>query len=188
MLGSDGALRAVRVQHMELVADTDGTPRPKARDSFEEVPVELVFKAIGYRGIPVPGVPFDQKKGIVPNQDGRVLDKVGGAAIDGHYVSGWCKRGPTGLIGTNSLDAKATVDAMRQDFAAGTRLAPTRTDVTETLRARGIDAVTWADWQRLDAWELAEGQKRGKLRHKLPSIDSAMRVVRDLRGGSSAQA
>jgi ferredoxin--NADP+ reductase len=188
LLGEHGNLQAVRVQHMELVADTDGTPRPKARDSFEEVPVDLVFKAIGYRGIPVPGVPFDQKKGIVPNLDGRVLDKVGGSALVGHYAAGWCKRGPTGLIGTNSLDAKATVDAMREDFAQGARLAPTRTDIADTLRARGVDAVTWADWQRLDAWELAEGQKRGKLRHKLPSIEAVMLVLRDLRAGASAQA
>jgi ferredoxin/flavodoxin---NADP+ reductase len=188
LLGGNGTLRAIRVQHMQLVADADGTPRPKARDSFEDVPVDLVFKAIGYRGVPVPGVPFDQKKGIVPNLDGRVLQEIGGPLIVGQYVSGWCKRGPTGLIGTNSLDAKATVEAMRQDFAAGTRLTPQAGDITETLEVRGIDAVTWADWQRLDAWERSEGEKRGKLRHKLPSNDETMRVIRELRGDSSTQA
>jgi ferredoxin--NADP+ reductase len=172
---------------MALAADADGTPRPKALDKFEDLPADLVFKAIGYRGVPLPSVPFDDKKGIVPNTDGRVLDKAGGAPVAGHYVAGWCKRGPTGLIGTNSLDAKATVEAMLQDRAAGKLLACRGGDVAELLEARSIDAVTWADWQRLDAWELAEGQKRGKLRHKLSSIDEMMRVVRELRGATVAR-
>jgi len=187
LLGDAGRVSAVRVQHMTLVADTDGTPRPKALDSFEDLPADLVFKAIGYRGIPLPGVPFDDRKGIVPNTDGRVLDKVGGTPLVGHYVAGWCKRGPTGLIGTNSLDAKATVEAMTQDRAAGRLLANGGGDVAETLAARSVDAVTWEDWQRLDAWELAEGQKRGKLRHKLSAIDEMMKVVRELRGATVAR-
>ncbi len=180
--GESGRLRSVRVQHMELVADADGTPRPKATGKTEDIRVDLLFKAIGYRGVPCPGVPFDDKKGIVPNVDGRVVEKVGGAVRPGHYTAGWCKRGPTGLIGTNSLDAKATVDAMKADRAAGSMLAPTATDVTTLLRARGIDSVSWADWQRLDAWEVAQGQKVGKLREKLVSIDEMMQRIRALRG------
>jgi ferredoxin--NADP+ reductase len=145
-----------------------------------------VFKAIGYRGIPVQGVPFDDKKGIVPNVDGRVVEQPGGPVRVGHFVAGWCKRGPTGLIGTNSLDAKATVAAMATDHAEGKQLDPAHDDITALFGERGIDAVTWQDWQQLDAWELAEGLKRSKLRHKLASVDELMRVVRELRaaGGS----
>ncbi len=181
VIGKDGRVTAVRVQHMELVADTDGTPRPKATGRFEDIPVDLLFKAIGYRGIPCPGVPYEDKKGIVPNVDGRVTEKVGGALRVGHYAAGWCKRGPTGLIGTNSLDAKATVDAMKADHADGNTLKPTRGDLLPTLTARGIDTVSWADWQRLDAWELQQGQARGRLRHKLSSTDEMMRQIKALR-------
>lgn len=181
LLGENGNLRAVRVQHMQLVADADGTPRPKATGTTEDLRVDLLFKAIGYRGIPCPGVPFDDKKGIVPNVDGRVVEQVGGAVRTGHFVAGWCKRGPTGLIGTNSLDAKATVEAMKADRAAGRLLTPSQRDVTELLRARGLDPVSWADWQRLDAYEVEAGQKVGKLRSKLITVDEMMRKVRELR-------
>ena len=180
--GQGGQLQAVRVQHMELTADTDGTPRPKAKGTFEELPVDLLFKAIGYRGVPCPGVPFDDKKGIVPNVDGRVVEKVGGPVRVGHYAAGWCKRGPTGLIGTNSLDAKATVEAMKADRADGRVLASKGGDLVAALQARGVDVVSWADWQRLDAWEVQQGQARGKLRHKLTSVEEMMQQIRALRG------
>jgi ferredoxin--NADP+ reductase len=182
LLGKDGKLTGVRVQHMELVAEADGTPRPKAKGTTEDIAVDLLFKAIGYRGVPCPGVPFDDKKGIVPNVDGRVTEKAGGAVRTGHYASGWCKRGPTGLIGTNSLDAKATVESMKADRDAGRMLQPTKGDLLPALAARGVDAVTWADWQRLDAWEVQQGQARGKLRHKLVDAAEMMRQVRALRG------
>ncbi len=183
-LTGDRRLRAVQVEHMQLVADSDGTPRPQPSGSREELAVDLVFKAIGYRGVPVAGVPFEEKKGIVPNVDGRVVEKVGGAVRPGHYVAGWCKRGPTGLIGTNSLDAKATVEAMLADRQAGAMLRAGSTDVTTLLQARRIDAVGWDDWQRLDAWEQEQGRARGKLRHKLPSVEQLLQVVHELRAAA----
>jgi ferredoxin--NADP+ reductase len=182
--GSNGRLRSVRVQHMSLVADTDGTPRPKPRDSFEELQVDLLFKAIGYRGVPCPGVPFDDKKGIVPNVEGRVTEKAGGPVVKGQYVAGWCKRGPTGLIGTNSLDAKATVDKMKADHGDGLTLQPAQTDIRALLNEREIDSVSWADWQRLDAWEQEKGRQQGKLRQKIASVDEMMRVVHELRASA----
>ncbi|MFO1030940.1 MAG: FAD-dependent oxidoreductase [Planctomycetota bacterium] len=180
-----GRLQRIRIEHMQLVADSDGTPRPKARGTHEELAVDLVFKAIGYRGVPVPGVPFDDKKGIVPNVDGRVVEKPGGAVRQGHYAVGWCKRGPTGLIGTNSLDAKATVEAMKADFAAGQTLQPRQADFQKLLAARSIDAVDWQDWQRLDAWELQQGQARGRLRHKLVGVDEMLAQIRALRSAAA---
>jgi len=184
LLGEDGHLQTVRVQHMQLVADADGTPRPKPRGTSEDLRADLLFKAIGYRGVPLPGVPFDERKGIVPNVDGRVVEQAGGPVRVGHYVAGWCKRGPTGLIGTNSLDAKATVEAMLADRTAGKALTAAGQDVAELLQSRRVDAVSWADWQRLDAWEQEQGQRRGKLRHKLPSVEQLMQVVRELRGAT----
>ncbi|MCA8965616.1 MAG: FAD-dependent oxidoreductase [Planctomycetes bacterium] len=180
--GPDGRLSGVRIQHMELVAGDDGTPRPKAIDRYEDLQVDLLFKAIGYKGLPVPGVPHEPKKGIVPNDAGRVLEQPGGAVVTGQYVVGWCKRGPTGLIGTNSPDAKATVEQMLADREGDRHLQPTRDDLGPLLHERGVFVVDWSDWQRLDAWEQKAGAERGQLRHKLPSIDEMLTVIRELRG------
>lgn len=181
ILGEDGRVKSVRVENMELHLDDTGTPRPKPKGTFEDVGCDLLFKAIGYRGEPCPGVPFDERKGIVPNADGRVLTEPGGSVVVGQYVAGWCKRGPTGLIGTNSPDAKATVEAMKADRDAGSTLSPDLPDIAARLEELGVDAVSWSDWQRLDGWELEEGRKRDKLRHKLASVDEMMRVIRELR-------
>ena len=180
--GEQGRLRGITLQHMELVADDSGTPRPRPRGTTEPLPVDLLFKAIGYKGVPVPGVPYESKQGIVPNVDGRVVEAQGGPVRVGHYAAGWCKRGPTGLIGTNSLDAKATVEAMVQDHATGALLRPGGNDIAALLRQRGVDAVSWADWQRLDAWELGEGQRLGKLRQKLVDTAAMLERIRELRG------
>ena len=179
--GEDGKLTGVTVEHMKLQADDSGTPRPRATGTSEEVKVDLLFKAIGYRGEPVAGVPFEERKGIVPNVGGRVVEQVGGPERVGHYAAGWCKRGPTGLIGTNSLDAKDTVVAMKADHAEGKLLAPEKDDIAAVLTARGVDAVTWADWQRLDEWERQQGESRNKLRHKLASTEELMSVITELR-------
>ncbi|MFM1871393.1 MAG: hypothetical protein RL398_815, partial [Planctomycetota bacterium] len=179
-----GKLAGVRLQRMQLVAGDDGQPRPKPVEAFEELQVDLLFKAIGYKGVPVPGVPYEPKKGIVPNRDGRVLDKDGGELSTGQYAVGWCKRGPTGLIGTNSPDSKATVEAMLADKAAGAHLRPSADDLPERLQAAGSDLVTWQDWERLDVWERSEGEKRGRLRHKLPSNEETLRTIRMLRNAA----
>ena len=179
--GAGNKLDGVTVGHMQLQADDSGTPRPKPTGTDERLDVDLLFKAIGYRGEPVPGVPFEDRKGIVPNVDGRVVEQLGGDVRPGHYCAGWCKRGPTGLIGTNSLDAKDTVKAMLADHAAGVAQQPTAGDVAALLAERSVDAVTWEDWQRLDEWERQQGEHRGKLRHKLASVEELMNVVVELR-------
>lgn len=179
--GKDGKLTSVSIDHMQLQADDTGTPRPRPTGENEQVPVDLLFKAIGYRGEPVPGVPFEERKGIVPNDAGRVVEQLGGDVRVGHYAAGWCKRGPTGLIGTNSLDAKDTVVGMLADYEAKKLLSPTKDDIAPLLAERSIDAVTWADWQRLDEWERKEGESRGKLRHKLASTEELMAVIAELR-------
>jgi len=185
LTGKSGHVTGVRLQHAVLEADASGTPRPKNIDRYEDVAAQLVFEAIGYRGVPLPGVPFDQSKGIIPNADGRVLDAPGGKVVTGHYVVGWSKRGPTGLIGTNSPDSKATVEVMKQDLETGSLLTPGKDDVVEALRTRKIDFVSWQDWQRLDAWEQGEGKVRGKVRHKMAAVDELMTAIRELRGQPS---
>jgi hypothetical protein len=93
--------------------------------------------------------------------------RAGGPVRVGHYAVGWCKRGPTGLIGTNSLDAKATVESMKTDRAGGRTLQPAQADICRACRRAASTPCRGQDWQRLDAWELQQGQARGKLRHKL---------------------
>ncbi len=184
VLGADGHVRALRLQKSELYLDDSGTPRPASIDTFVELEVQLVFKAIGYRGVPVPGVPYDERRGIVPNDAGRVLHSPGGDPVPMQYVVGWAKRGPTGLIGTNSADSKATVEAMKSDLAE--RRAPAlspdeATAMPDLLRGRGIDFVSYADWRALDRWETEQGVARGKVRYKLNSVTEMMNVVRELR-------
>jgi ferredoxin--NADP+ reductase len=174
----------VRVEHNELLAGADGAPRPRGTGENEELPVDLVFKAVGYRGNPLEGVPFDERSGIFPNADGRIVD-AGGAPAPGLYVVGWAKRGPSGLIGTNAADSQATVAAMLADASARTAPADAAKDpaaIEALLRERGVDFVSWADWQRLDQDEVAHGETSGKVRLKYTDLESMMKAVRALRG------
>ena len=96
---------------------------------------------------------------------------------------GWAKRGPTGLVGTNSPDSKATIELLLEDLRDGKTMQPAPQCGTEaTLRNKGIDFVSWSDWLQLDAHERSEGEARGKARHKEPSTEALMRAVRALRG------
>jgi ferredoxin--NADP+ reductase len=180
--GEGGRVRRILLRRCELVADESGTPRAKPTERTFTLDVDLVFKAIGYRGVPVPGVPFDERKGIVPNQDGRVLQAPGGARVPGQYVVGWAKRGPTGLIGTNSPDSKATVEKIVEDLPQlPARALPPREQLDALLRQRGVDFVSYADWQRLDRWEQEQGKPLGRARCKLTSVDELMQRIRALR-------
>jgi ferredoxin--NADP+ reductase len=189
VLGKDGRVCGLRLQHSELVRDADGTPRPRGLDRFSTVEVQLVFKAIGYRGVAVPGVPFDERRGVIPNADGRVTETTGGPVVPMQYVVGWAKRGPTGLIGTNSPDSQDTVRRMLEDVV-GRSAAPLpgadRDRVPALLAARGVDAVTFADWRRLDAWELEQGKAKGRCRHKCDDVAEMMAVIRELRAKDCA--
>ncbi|MEQ1632008.1 MAG: NADP oxidoreductase [Planctomycetota bacterium] len=178
----NGRVAAVKLQHAVLEPDRDGTPRPKPIDRFTTLEVDLVLKAVGYRGVPLPGLAFDDKKGIVANEDGRVLTTANGETRTGHYVVGWAKRGPTGLVGTNSPDSKATVECMLQDLRQDRMLAAAGTDMEEHLQKKKVDFTSWQDWRRLDAHEQKEGAARGKVRHKESSIEALMDTVRSLRG------
>ena len=180
--GEAGRVRAVKLQHARLEPDAEGTPRATPIDRFTTLEVDLVLKAVGYRGVPLPGLAFDERRGIVANQDGRVLERAGGAVRKGHYVVGWAKRGPTGLVGTNSPDSRATVELLLADARAGATLAPLpQDDVERALRAKHVDFVTWQDWQRLDAHERTRGAASGRARLKDASVETLMDTVRALR-------
>ncbi|MBF6325015.1 FAD-dependent oxidoreductase [Nocardia cyriacigeorgica] len=118
ILGPD-QVSGIEVVRNELVTDADGNVRAVATDQTERLDAGLVLTSVGYRGVPLPGLPFDERAGVIPNLDGRVLDQPGGSVLSGTYVTGWIKRGPTGFIGTNKSCAQQTVQQLADDFNAG---------------------------------------------------------------------
>ncbi|WP_372787874.1 FAD-dependent oxidoreductase [Paraconexibacter sp.] len=154
----DGHVRGVRIENNEIVARSDGSLAARGTGETEEVPAQLVFRSIGYRGQPVAGIPFDDDRGLIRNDGGRVVDENGAPHV-GEYVSGWIKRGPSGVIGTNKKDAQDTVDKILEDAAAGRLNAPVRDDIEELIAERCENAVSWAGWQAIDAVETAAGAR-----------------------------
>lgn len=179
--GEGGGVCRVRIERSELYEDDRGTPRPRGLDQFDEEEVQLVFRAVGYRGVPIAGVPFNEDWGTIPHAEGRVLTCEGGEPCPGHYVVGWAKRGPTGLIGTNSADSKATVESMVAD--ASSLPSAEKGDINTLLADRSVDFVSWTDWQNLDRHETEMGESKGKVRDKLISIEAMMDVIGSMRDG-----
>ena len=131
---------------------------------YETLPVQMVLRSVGYRGVALPDVPFDEKRGVIPNDEGRVQGRVG------EYTAGWIKRGPSGVVGTNRKCANDTVALLLQDAHSGTLPSAPKAspaDVDALLQSKGVDVYTFADWQALDAAELAQGQTSGRPRHKI---------------------
>ena len=169
--GEDGGVRAMQLVKNELCMD-DGRLRPRATEEVEEIPVDLVFRSVGYRGIPIEGLPFHDSWGIIPNSAGQVTEVQSGTPRTGIYVSGWIKRGPTGVIGTNKKDGTETATAMLEDARSSAVLVPKYSDpdaIEALVRERQPQVVTYEDWMRLDKLEVSRGEDRGRPRVKLTS-------------------
>jgi ferredoxin--NADP+ reductase len=186
LAGESGHLGTIELTRNELVATPDGGLRAQSTDEQETIDAGLVFRAIGYRGIPLPQVPFDERRGVIPNAGGRVSDPDSGAFVPGEYVVGWIKRGPSGVIGTNKKDAQETVDAMLADLGLGADGAvaelhvPSQPDagtVEALLRERQPQLVTYEGWEAIDRHERALGEQAGRPRVKLTRIDELLRVA-----------
>jgi ferredoxin/flavodoxin---NADP+ reductase len=132
-----------------------------------ELEAGLVFRSVGYRGAPIPGIPFDPRRGVIPNRDGRIVDESGNS-LAGLYATGWIKRGPSGIIGTNREDSVATVDAVLKDLhiLSGDQDRPGSRAVMEFLDRARIRHVSFSDWSRIDRSEVARGAPKGKPRDK----------------------
>lgn len=181
--GSD-RVEAVELVQNELYQSSDGSLRPRPTDQTELLPIDLIFRSIGYKGLPLPGVPFDERAGVIPNAQGRIIDPGKTQTVTGEYAVGWIKRGPSGIIGTNKPDAQETVDALLADLAAGKTLTPASTTpeaIPALLAARGIDYVTFADWLKLDELEQARGLAENRPRVKFTRIDEMLQAIH---GGS----
>ncbi|MBE0610921.1 MAG: FAD-dependent oxidoreductase [Dehalococcoidia bacterium] len=168
-----GTVTALKLVRTHLVPTETGTLAAEPTGEFETIETGLVFRSVGYRGVPVPGVPFHERWGVILNESGRVLDEATHEPLPGMYTSGWIKRGPSGVIGTNKPDSVETVTAMLEDAAAGRTFAPVespRDAYPATFESRGLRCVTFDDWSRIDAVERALGAREGRPRAKLTSV------------------
>jgi ferredoxin/flavodoxin---NADP+ reductase len=176
----DGRVEALEVMRNELVRDERGALRAQATDETETIQAGIVLRAIGYRGSPLPGLPFDPTRGLIPHERGRIVDDAG--PVPGAYVAGWIKRGPSGVIGTNKKCAQETVDALLEDLEAG-RLdlaapRPTAQEVLERLRERQPRLVEYDGWQAIDRHERRLGEPAGRPRVKLTRIQELLGAAR----------
>lgn len=169
-----------RLEGVVLVRNRlSGEPFAQAAEATGESRVlacGILFRSIGYRGLPIPGVPFDDRRGIFPHCDGRLVD--GDEILPGLYATGWIKRGPTGIIGTNKPDAVATVKGLLADMpgmASGRRVGGE--GLERLLAERGARWVSYGDWRKIDAAEVARGKSRGKPREKFTTIEEMLAVL-----------
>jgi ferredoxin--NADP+ reductase len=174
-IAGNGRVERIMLETNELT----GEPfRIKARGSgqIEELPCGLVFRSVGYRGEAMQGVPFDQSSGTVPNQEGRVLS--GQTPLQGMYATGWIKRGPTGIIGTNKPDSQATVAALLEDIDTLSP-CPKRDNsmLLDELGRRGLRVVSFNDWKSIDAAEISRGEEAGKSREKFTRLTDIFQML-----------
>ena len=179
--GADGPVTGVRVAVNRLVAGDDGRVRAEPTGETEDIACGLVLRSIGYRGTPLAGIPFDERRGLIRNEAGRVVSDDG--VCRGEYVVGWIKRGPTGVIGTNKKDAADTVARILEDAEAGALSTPDpelsdAAAVAAWLTERVPGHVTWAGWEMIDAYESSLGESMGRPRVKLVRLAELLEASR----------
>jgi ferredoxin--NADP+ reductase len=175
-IAGDERVEKIVLGRNELVSDDSGRVVAKDTGAREELPVQLVVRSVGYRGVPTPGLPFDDKSGTIPHTDGRV---------DGsrnEYVVGWIKRGPSGVIGTNKKDSQHTIDTLIADLTGADEsdLADFDADhaekLTEWLASRQPKLVTDAHWKLIDEHERSAGEPHGRPRVKLANLAKLLHI------------
>ena len=175
-----GRVVGMRLVRNELYATPTGALQARATDRFEELAVGLVFRSVGYRGVALPGVPFNEKWGVILNEKGRVLDPDTRRPVVGEYTAGWVKRGPSGVIGTNKPDAAETVECMLEDLAQGALRAPahaTAAAAEALVRQRRPSYVSYADWLTLNQLEVARGRAQGRPRVKFTRVEEMLAAL-----------
>jgi len=172
----NGRVEKVRLERNVLGGDAFQQSAQGAAE-FIEIDTGIVFRSIGYRGKPVVGLPFDEKRGLIPNRDGRILD--GATVLPYQYVAGWIKRGPTGIIGTNRADSVATVASLLSDLqqSGTTRTVNSKSDPLQLLSAAGIRIVTYQDWQKIDQLEISRGLSVDKPREKFTRVNEILQLL-----------
>jgi ferredoxin--NADP+ reductase len=172
----DGKVESIVVGRNELVEE-GGALRAKDTGEREELECGLVLRSVGYTGIPIEGVPFDESRGLILNEGGRILDSHDAGHKVGHYTAGWIKRGPSGVIGTNKKDALETVQHLFADVESQTLLSPENPDpvaVEDLLREKGIRYVSFDGWRKIDEAEVQKGEPHGRPRVKFVKVDEML--------------
>jgi ferredoxin--NADP+ reductase len=172
VLGADGGVTAFRWERTE--PDCEGGVR--GTGEFREVPVQAVYRAVGYFGSALPDIPFDERRGVIPNREGQVLDDDD-QQVPGVFATGWIKRGPVGLIGHTKSDAMETIRHVVRDQANWwTPVSPSEESVVELLRSRNVDFTNLDGWHNLDAFEQSLGEPEGRARIKVVPRDEMVRA------------
>jgi ferredoxin/flavodoxin---NADP+ reductase len=175
VLTTDGAVSGFRYERTE----PDGQGGVRGTGEFREVEVQALYRAVGYFGSPLDGIPFDERHGVIPNHEGQVLGDDNNQ-LPGVYATGWIKRGPVGLIGHTKSDAMETIQHLVTDQASWWSPAePAEQAVTDLLDGRGVLYTNLDGWHRLDAHEVALGQAQGRERIKVVPRDEMIRISRD---------
>jgi ferredoxin--NADP+ reductase len=171
----DGRVERVVFERNRLEGEA-GSRRAVSTGEKTSIDCGLVIRCIGYRGAAMDGAPFDERRGLIPNEGGRVT--AGGTAVPGLYVTGWIKRGPSGVIGTNKADSAETVAALIADVAALTPCPQRESDaLSHRLHERGVRVISFGDWKTLDAEEMARGDACGKPREKLVNVADMLALL-----------
>ena len=181
IIGENGHVVGVKIERNVLAKSESGDMRPRrGSGELETIPCGAIFRSVGYHGIPLQGVPFDQANGVIPNERGRVVDPDNREVVWGQYVVGWIKRGPTGLLGTNKGDSGETVDAMLEDIQGLT--APMCDEqepraIESFLRSKEASYLTFSDWKELDLLEIEKGVALGKIRQKFVHLSDMLEAL-----------
>jgi ferredoxin--NADP+ reductase len=174
ILEKDGKVAGIKIERTQL----DGTGNVRPTGELREIPIQAVYRAVGYFGSELSEVPFDEKAGVIPNDKGRVLDSDG-KHIQGVYATGWIKRGPVGLIGHTKSDAIETIAQIIEDKNNWWQPAsPSEDSITDLLTSRKIDFVGWPEWLRIDAEEKRLGEAEERERIKLVEREDFLNVAK----------
>jgi ferredoxin--NADP+ reductase len=175
----DGKVEELEVVRNRLVADAAGRLAAQPTGERETIPCGLVLRSVGYRGVALPEVPFDESRGTIRNEGGRVLDEAG-EPVPGVYAAGWIKRGPSGIIGTNKKDATETVNLLLQDLREGRlerKPEATSASVDAVLDERQVRRVLYEGWSSIDELERTRGEPLGRPRVKLCTWDDLLEAA-----------
>jgi ferredoxin/flavodoxin---NADP+ reductase len=175
----DDAVEAISVRRNRIAQADDGRLRAEPLDELETIQCGLVLRSVGYRAVPIPDVPFDERFAVLPNRGGRVLG-ADSRPLPGVYAVGWIKRGPTGILGTNKRDAEETVESLAEDLAAGalpTPAEPGPERIAALLAERKPDVVTAEGWHAIDGHERQRGRELRRPRVKLAERDELLAVA-----------
>ena len=171
-------VEGLELVHNEIVKE-GGILKAKATDEVMHLNVDMVFRSIGYMGEAIPGLPFDDRRGTIPNDHGQLLGEVDGKLLNQEYTAGWIKRGPSGVIGTNKQDAMETVTRLKQNWQTNQTQEPklVQHDLLDFLKEKKIQFVSFEDWKKLDKFEIEQGQQKRKSRQKICEVQEMLDLI-----------